>query len=177
MPAYDLDRLWQVWLTLRHWSHAGRQPLLKDEGTRHLLKPEMVWEIEGSLGLTADRLSEAAIGRTDWYRVVLELFDRFDLLALPTAQVFPFPVASHWPASIAGRTMDTYHRWMEVVIGGTLAGLPIVNVPVGFDGLGRPMGMQILGPMGEDRRVLEFAMAYEASTDFLGVRPEISDGL
>ena len=27
----------------------------------------------------------------------------------------------------------TYHRWMEVVIGGTLGGLPVVNLPAGFD--------------------------------------------
>ena len=32
--------------------------------------------------------------------------------------------------------MDTYHRWMEVVMYGSLGGLPIVNVPVGFDAQG-----------------------------------------
>jgi amidase len=40
-------------------------------------------------------------------------------------------------------------------------------VPVGFDDVGRPMGMQIIGPMGSDIKVLEFAAAYEAHTDFL----------
>jgi len=67
--------------------------------------------------------------------------------------------------------MDTYHRWMEVVIGGSLAGAPVVSLPVGFDANGRAMGMQFQGPTGEDRRVLEFAMAYESVTDFLGRRP------
>ena len=43
-------------------------------------------------------------------------FDRFDILALPTAQVFPFSKDVHWPESINGRQMDTYHRWMEVVV-------------------------------------------------------------
>jgi len=60
---------------------------------------------------------------------------------------------------------------MEVVIGASLAGLPTVNVPAGFDASGRPMGMQVMGPLGEDRRVLEFAMAYEAVTEHLQVRP------
>ena len=36
--------------------------------------------------------------------------------------------------------MGTYHQWMEVVIGGTLAGSPVVNLPAGFDERGRPMG-------------------------------------
>jgi amidase len=71
--------------------------------------------------------------------------------------------------------MDTYHRWMEVVIGGTLAGIPVVNVPVGFDERGRPMGMQLLGPFGADRRVLELALAYENASSFLKQRPVLKD--
>ena len=93
------------------------------------------------------------------------------LLALPTAQVFPFDATTHWPQSIAGREMDTYHRWMEVVIGGTLSGNPVANVPAGFDERGRPMGVQLIGRMGQDKEVLEFAMAWEAATDYLDVRP------
>lgn len=177
MPGYDFDRLWRTWLTLRHWSSARRQPLLDDPATRDLLKPEIVWEIEGSLGLTAADLSEAAIARAEWYRALHALFDRFGFLALPSAQVFPFPADVHWPQSIDGRAMDTYHRWMEVVIGGSLAGVPIASVPVGFDDRGRPMGMQLIGPFGDDRAVLELAMAYEASTDFLGQRPELRENL
>jgi len=177
LPDYDLDRLWRTWLTLRHWGAASRQPLLDDPSTRDLLKPEIVWEIEGSLGLTAADLSEAAIARAEWYRALHALFDRFDFLVAPSAQVFPFPADVHWPQSIDGRAMDTYHRWMEVVIGGSLAGVPIASVPVGFDDRSRPMGMQLIGPFGDDRAVLELAMAYEASTDFLGQRPELRESL
>ncbi len=177
MPAYDLDRRWQTLLTLRHWSIARRQPMLEDPATRELLKPEIVWEIEGSIGLTAADVSAAAIARAEWYRSLHDLFEQFDFLALPSAQVFPFPADVHWPQSIDGRTMDTYHRWMEVVIGGTLAGVPVVNVPVGFDDRGRPMGMQLIGPFGEDRTVLELAMAYEASTDFLARRPALREAV
>jgi amidase len=35
------------------------------------------------------------------------------------------------------------------------------------------MGMQIMGPFGEDRRVLEFALAYEQVTSFLARHPEL----
>lgn len=166
-PGYDMARLWQTWLTLRHWSQTGNQSLYENPETRALLKPEIVWEIEGSIDMPAERVTEAAVARADWYLALNTLFARYDLLALPTSQVFPFPADVHWPKSINGRDMDTYHRWMEVVIGGTLAGLPVVNVPVGFDGRGRPMGMQLIGRMGQDRAVLEFALAYEALTNHL----------
>ena len=172
-PAYDMERLWRSWLTLRHWTRHGTRDLYEDPATRSLLKPEAIWEIEGSFEASGADIYEAGVARADWFRALRGLFDEYDVLALPTAQVFPFSKEAPWPESINGVAMDTYHRWMEVVIGGTLAGLPVVNVPVGFDERGRPMGMQLMGPFGEDQVVLEVAMAYEQVTDHLDRRPEL----
>ena len=176
-PQYDMDRLWRTWLILRHWTRHGMRNLYDDPDTRRLLKPEAVWEIEGSFDTSAADIYEAGIARADWFRALAAAFDEYDFLTLPTAQVFPFPKEIHWPESINGVEMDTYHRWMEVVIGGTLAGIPVVNVPVGFDGRGRPMGMQLMGPFGEDRSVLELALAYERVTDHLDRRPELVEAI
>lgn len=176
-PDYDMARLWETWLTLRHWSLSDARPLYDNPETRKLLKPELQWEIEGSIDMTAARISEAGKGRSDWYRALHKLFERHDLLALPTAQVFPFSADIHWPEAVNDKPMDTYHRWMEVVIGGTLAGLPVVNLPAGFDSDGRPMGIQFIGPMGQDRKVLEFAMAYETATNYLDKRPALAEKL
>jgi len=175
IPEYEPERLWETWLTLRHWALGSRKALYDDPVKRKLMKPELVWEIEGSIGLPASRVAEAGVARADWYRAVHSLFERYDLLALPSAQVFPFSAEVHWPKSIAGRTMDTYHRWMEVVIGGTLAGVPVASLPAGFDKQGRPMGLQFLGPMGRDREVLEFALAWETVTNYLDQRPVLQE--
>ena len=172
VPDFDMDRLWQCWLTLRHWSHAARQPMLEDESLRRQFKPEMIFEIEGSLGLTAAEITTASETRADWYLALHAQMERYDFLALPSAQVFPFPAEVHWPREINGRAMDTYHRWMEVVIAGTLGGVPVLSVPVGFDAGGRPMGMQLIGPMGADQAVLEAGMSYELVTDHLERRPD-----
>ena len=177
MPDYNMDRLWQTWLTLRHWSVGAEKALYDNAEIRKQLKPETIWEMEGGFDMPAARINKAAIDRAAWYRALHRLFENFDFLALPTAQVFPFSADIHWPKSINGKTMDTYHRWMEVVIGGTLAGLPVVNVPAGFDRLGRPMGMQIIGPMGQDQQVLEFAMAYEVATSYLHQPPMLKERL
>lgn len=138
-----------------------------------MLKPELVYEVEDSFRITAGDVSNANRIRQAWYRELDRLFDQYDFLVLPTAQVFPYDRNQHWPTEINGRTMDTYHRWMEVVILGSLGGIPVVNVPVGFDAQGRPMGMQIMGRFGEDRKVLEFALAYEQITDHLQQRPQL----
>ncbi|MCY1501238.1 Glutamyl-tRNA(Gln) amidotransferase subunit A [compost metagenome] len=60
--------------------------------------------------------------------------------------------------------MDTYHRWMEVVIGATLAGIPAMSVPAGFNPAGLPMGLQIMGPAQADLAVLQLAHAHEQLT-------------
>jgi amidase len=137
------------------------------------MKPELTWEIENGQGLSAQDVHATSMIRSDWYRHVLVLFERYDFLILPSAQVFPFDADLHWPAEIAGRKMDTYHRWMEVVIGPTMAGLPVAAMPAGFGSQGLPTGIQIIGRPRADRRVLEMAMAYEDATDWLGRMPNL----
>ena len=91
---------------------------------------------------------------------------------LPSAQVWPFDLTLRWPAAINGRAMDTYHRWMEVTIYATFAGLPALAAPVGFSAAGLPMGMQVLGRPRADLDVLPLGHAYERlAADVLAVRP------
>lgn len=171
MPDYPMEQLWQTWLTLRHWLVAGvATPLYNDPAKRALLKPEAVWEIEGGLNLTGADVWRATAQRSKWYEALRKLFERYDYLVLPSAQVFPFDAGQHWPAEIAGRRMDTYHRWMEVVTGGTLAGLPILNVPVGFNAQGLPMGVQLMGKAQADLAVLQLGHAYEQATRWVQAR-------
>jgi len=48
-----------------------------------------------------------------------------------------------------------------VVIGPTLAGVPALGVPAGFNGDGLPMGLQIIGRPRADLAVLQLAFACE----------------
>lgn len=176
MPDYDMSRLWQCWLTLRHWALAGGVgALYAQPDKRAQMKPELVWEIEGGLDTKAVDVAAAGVARSDWYRALLALFERFDFLVLPTAQVFPFSADIHWPSSIDGVEMDTYHRWMEVVIGGTLSGCPVANIPAGFSEDGRPMGLQVIGRFGADADVLAFARACTERSDWLARRPVLRE--
>ena len=140
---------------------SGSGLLYENPDARAELKPEIIWEIEQGRNLTADKVAAAGVARSSWYLAVLRAFEDWDILALPSAQVFPFPVTEHWPKMVAGREMDTYHRWMEVVIGGSLCGCPVISLPAGFDDKGRSMGIQFMAPLGQDEKLLEFALAYE----------------
>jgi amidase len=135
------------------------------------MKPEAIWEVEQSHSLDAAALYQASAARTALYQVFRELFTRFDYLIAPTAQVFPFDATWHWPKTVAGVAMDTYHRWMEIVTPFTLAGLPVVSMPVGFNPQGLPMGMQIIGPAQADLGVLAIARDYEQASGWTQRQP------
>ncbi len=170
------ERVWRTWLVWRHWLVAGRvAPFLADPTQRALLKPEARWEAEGASRLSAADVFAASVERSAFYAHVAALFERCDVLVLPSAQAWPFDAALHWPGTIDGRAMDTYHRWMEVVIYATLAGLPALSVPVGFNADGLPMGMQLMGRPQADRAVLELGAAYEATiADWLAREPRVA---
>jgi amidase len=174
--GYPCDEVWQTWLTWRRFLVAGTLgPLGADPKKHAQLKPEAQWEYDQGQGLSGPQVYAASLNRTRFYRHMVGLFERFDLLVLPTAQCWPFPAEWTWPRELAGRPMDTYHRWMEVVIYATLTGLPAMSVPAGFSDAGLPMGMQLIGPPLGDLAVLNAAAAYEAAIgDWLARRPDIA---
>ncbi|MBG6074197.1 amidase [Polaromonas sp. CG_9.11] len=171
LPAFNLERLWRAWLTLRSFNVAGNNAALyNDVAQRALLKPEAVWEIERGLALSGPDVFNAARDRSAWYQVLRGLFETYDYLILPATQVLPFDATLHWPAQVNGRTMDTYHRWMEVVVPATMAGLPALSVPAGFSVNGLPAGLQILGPTQADWSVLQIGHAYDQASGHARVR-------
>jgi len=171
-PPFDRDALWHAWTTLRSWAIAAELgPLYEDAAARDRLKPEAVWEIERGRGLSALDVDAASRLRSDWFRRAVALFEAHDAIALPTAQVWPFAADLDWPGQIAGRAMDSYHRWMEVMIPASLIGLPALAMPAGFGAAGLPMGVQIIGPRGADAMLLEMAEAYHRETRWPQVRP------
>jgi amidase len=165
--------VWDAWLVWRRWLVAARvAPFLLKASNRALIKPEALWEHDQAAGLTGAQVLQASAQRTAFYEHMVGMFERYDFLALPTTQVWPFDAAERWPKQIAGHAMDTYHRWMEVVIYATFAGLPCISVPVGFDANGLPMGVQLIGPPRGDAALLRLAHAYEqAAQDVLARRP------
>ena len=174
--GYPCDEVWQTWLTWRRFLVAGTLgPLGANPKSHAQLKPEAQWEYDQGQGLSGPQIYAASTARTRFYRHMVGLFERFDLLVLPSAQVWPFPAEWTWPREVAGRTMDTYHRWMEVVIYATLAGLPAISVPVGFSDGGLPMGMQLIGPPLGDLALLNAAAAYETVIgEGLARRPSVA---
>lgn len=169
---FDVDELWQSWITLRSWSVAsGARALYEDAEKRALLKPAAIWEIERGLKMSAAEVHQASVIRSRWFAKTAELFETFDALILPSAQVWPFPIEWVHPTQIAGVEMDTYHRWMQVVIPAGLIGLPVINLPVGFGATGLPLGLQLIGPRQSDAQLLSMGQGWHEETDWPNAKP------
>ena len=174
--GFDNEARWNAWLVWRRALVAPRiAPLLEQSGAREQIKPEALWEHDQAVALSFTDFMRASEVRTAFHTHLLGLFERFDVLALSTAQVWPFAIEQRWPRQIAGRTMDTYHRWMEVTIHASFAGLPAISLPAGFHSNGRwPMGLQLIGRPHGDGALLRIAAAYEPiAADLLTRRPTI----
>lgn len=174
-PPFSADEMWESWITLRSWSVAmGLAPLMKQNAD---LKDTAMWEIERGLAFSALDVHRASEVRSAWFRTAAALFDRYDALILPSTQVWPFATDLPYPTEIAGQAMDTYHRWMQVVIPVSLIGLPSLAVPAGFGAAGLPAGVQIFGPRGNDAQVLALGAAYHAATEWPQKYPAMVDAV
>jgi amidase len=176
--GFSAEQLWEAWLVWRRALVApsvaaalGGRPEAREQ-----VKPEALWEMDRGQDLSMMAFMQAAQVRSAFHSHLVQLMARYDALALPVAQVWPFDQQLTWPRSINGRPMDTYHRWMEVTLYATFAGLPAISVPAGFDPGGRwPMGLQLIGRPQGDAALLALAAAYEARVlSLLSRRPAAS---
>ena len=99
------------------------------------------------------------------------MFAQYDAVILPATQVWPFAVETRWPEAIGEQVMDSYHRWMEVVVPASLAGLPALALPAGFGAGGLPAGVQMIGAPGADATLMALGRAYHDATDWPDKNP------
>jgi amidase len=171
-PDYPVEKVWQNWRTLRAWqAGSALKDLHKDPAKRALMKPEAQFEVENGAKLTAYDVFDASAVRSAWYQAVRAFFERYDYFLLPSGQVFAFDAGLDWPKEIAGKVMDTYHRWMEVMIPVTMSSCPALTVPAGFSERGQPMGIQIVALNHGELACLQLAYAYDQATRWVEKRP------
>ena len=163
-PPVPAELLWDSWTTLRSFVVAMELgPHWRVPEERSLLNAQAQWEVARGLALTGEAIEQALEQRRTWLAALEILFARYDALILPSTQMWPFPAEWDWPRAVAGRETDTYHRWMEVVVPVSLAGLPALALPAGYGATGLPHGLQLIGPAGDDGKLLALGRDWEAA--------------
>jgi amidase len=168
----DLSAADEAFETLRAVGFARRfgDELATIRGTT---KQTVVWNTERGLALDGPAVARAIALRSEVFATVAGALQKLDLLVAPSAQVVPFPVEDEYPTEIAGVEMPHYLGWMRVCSRLTVSAHPIAAVPAGFTTDGLPVGMQLVGRYGDDRRLLELAAAWHLASGLAERHPPL----
>ncbi len=96
-----------------------------------------------------------------------EAFRRVDAIAAPVAPTTAFGLGEHTDDPLAMYLEDVF------TLPANLAGVPGLAFPVGFDGHGLPIGMQLMGPHFSEDVLFKMAHAYQQTTDWHLRRPRL----
>lgn len=153
----DLSSADDAFRVLRAHQFAASRGEILDGPGRHLLKPEVIWNIEKGLELGGADISAAVRKQARCRSNLLAFLDRHEFLLSATAPVAPYPVGERYVSRIAGRELATYLDWLVLGYAITVTGCPAISIPCGFTAAGLPVGLQIVGRPYDEARLLQVA--------------------
>lgn len=164
-PRFDyrsmLDTIMQAegWWSFDAVRSGDRLGLVGDDQARTFLAGEPV---------DADRYRAALRERTTMTVALGSMFDHVDAVVTTNfALPWPIPAIGEPWSPVPIRGGNTAMVWAS-----NLAGLPAVFIPVGLvEGL--PVGIQFVGPIGSDHRLMALAHAVQKETEWHRQRPPI----
>ena len=161
--APDLSGAQACFQTLRAAQYAaGHRERLTEH--RAQLKPEVIWNIETGLALSAGEIGAAEQRRARLVHAAGEFFQRCDLLVCPAAMVPPFDVDVRYVEQVGEHRFDNYVDWMMLTYVISLLGCPALSAPGGFTRQGLPIGLQIIAPPRHEAQALAAAQLLETAT-------------
>ncbi len=117
----------------------------------------------------------AQFARTRLFRAIQALFDRYDMLVMPTMTRTALPVhfdAANDQVMVEGEPCGiTRQGWTSPQYPFNLTGHPAVSLPSGFGVDGLPTAVQVVGPWGADADVLRMGALLERARPWAQHRP------
>ena len=115
---------------------------------------------------------EAYYGQAQRVRTLIrqdfdEAFKQVDLIAAPATPTTAFKIGQHSDDPLEMYLQDVF------TLPASLAGIPGISLPVGFDSQQLPIGMQLFATYMEEERLLKAAQQYQSTTDWHKQRPAI----
>jgi len=155
-PRVDGENLWDVFTRTR-----GEK--FGDEVTRRI----MLGTYALSAGYYDAYYGQAQKVRTLIKRDFEQVFREVDAIACPVAPTTAFQIGAHGDDPLAMYLEDVF------TLPANLAGVPGLAFPVGFDGNGLPVGMQLMGRHFNEAGLFKLAHAYQQATDWHTCTPNL----
>lgn len=148
-PRVEGSTMWDVFTKTRGAKFG-------DESTRRI----MLGTYALSAGYYDAYYGQAQKVRTLIKRDFEQVFEKVDAVACPVAPTTAFKIGSHGDDPLAMYLEDVF------TLPANLAGVPGLAFPVGFDGSGLPIGMQLMGKHFNEAALLRLAHVYQQNTQW-----------
>jgi len=134
------------------------------------LSPSLLALIEEAQTWPASKLA-LALRELEWHRArMAELVGSYDLLLTPSVATTAFPVGQS-PSVIDGQSVDSVWGFTPFSYPFNMSGHPAASIPCGFSTDGLPIGLHIVGQLGDEATVLQASAAYETAHPWANRRP------
>ena len=145
---------------------AYHQEWLRDKGD--LYSPDVRLFLEmGEFVLATDYIKALRV-RTLIQQGWAAMFDDIDVLVSPSTPLAAPTVDTADAIWSDGTSENIVAALIRLTLPANVTGLPALSMPVGFDGAGLPLGMQIMGRPFDEATVLRVGQAYETASDTVG---------
>jgi mandelamide amidase len=107
---------------------------------------------------------DALAARPALQQLYADTFKKYSIaaLAFPTTPLPAAPIGDDETTKLNGADVPTFFTFIQNTDPGSNAGIPGLTVPVGRTPAGLPIGLELDGPAGSDRRLLAIGLALEA---------------
>ena len=166
----EIEPIEPLWRIINHSTWRARfLPLL--EKHRAIMTPTLVRQVEMAEAFSGTDLQTAAFRRGALFRRVQGWFTHYDALLMPTLSRAALPIGSDLfdPVDIDGELLpEVRTAWFPYTMPFNITGHPAIALPVGLDGEGLPLSVQLVGRFREDAALLDLAAAVEALAGWNG---------
>ena len=136
------------------------------DATRHLLKPELVWNVEQGLSLDSAAIRRSMITQAQLFERAAKFMQDYDLLICPAAIVPAIPVEERYLGYSQGVEISDYYRWLAITYAITVITLPVITIPCGKTPDGLPIGLQLIGSPHGDQHLFSLASYIEQLLEY-----------
>src|SRR3954452_24258185 len=164
-----------IWRAINHTAWRARfEQLAAEHGD--VLSETFLKQLALATKVSAVDYQRAMFDRTILFRCIQALFQRADILAMPTITRTALPIDQDLFGTIEidGKVLsDVRPSWFPLTMPFNMTGHPAISLPCGFGADGLPIGIQLVGKFRGDIELLRVSALFEASQDLLGRWPSL----
>ena len=128
-----------------------------------ILSPLNIWLQQRTV--TAGEYLQAVHKVQIFSRKLVSFFDTFDILVLPVYLHQPIKVGE-WSDLSPEKTLDKIINWISPCPAFNASGLPVISLPMGYDDLGLPIGIQLVGKPADELALIRVAAQLEKINNY-----------